>query len=101
MHRDRFKAFLERLDVLRGVLRTNKAVAFRGLGGGGYSHHHHQGSGGGIRTTNSQPGVEGGGSSSSSSGVGPSALGIPQVRNHKANERYLLTSRVNWYFSLH
>ena len=81
MHRTRFKAFLERLDVLRGVLRTNKAVAFRGLGGGGYSHHHHQSSGGGMRTTNSQPRVEGGGSSSSSSGVGPSALGIPQVRN--------------------
>ena len=79
MRRARFKAFLERLDVLRGVLKTNKAVAFRGLGGGGYLHHHHQVSGRGIRTTNSQPGGEGGGSSSSSSGVGPTALGIQQV----------------------
>lgn len=78
IERARFKSFLERLDVLRGVLKTNKAVAFRGLGGGGYLHHH-QVSGRGIRTTNSQPGGEGGGSSSSSSGVGPTALGIQQT----------------------
>jgi len=93
IERSRFKAFLERLDVLRGVLRTNKAVAFRGLGGGGYSHHHHQGSGGGgIRTTNSQPGVEGGGSSSSSSGVGPSALGIPQTNEGSISRKRIKSS---------
>jgi len=91
IERARFKAFLERLDVLRGVLKTNKAVAFRGVGGGGYSHHH-QGSSVGIRTTISQPVGEGEGSSSSSSGVGPSALGIQQTNEGSTSRKRIKSS---------
>jgi len=91
IERARFKAFLERLDVLRGVMKTNKAVAFRGVGGGRYSHHH-QGSGGGNRTTSLQPVGEGEGSSSSSSGVGPPALGIQQTNEGSTSRKRIKSS---------